>query len=223
MQQELLRATASLAKSDPPPYFLSYSVYDDESAMMVASYGGLLRSLGGRRRSADVIMRVGAPALDNTHNENRGSGLTSGSLPLGDDRDAIARELWRLTNLEYRRAAPAFLNVKTSAAVRSAEEDLSPDFSTEPPQTATDNAALSFKFDEPLFRLFQKVPRGLFFRRLPASGQQQIPFRFQRGLENCYRRGHGPPGDPGGNARRRRHGAPPRGNVPSSFTGGFPR
>src|ERR1700687_6159940 len=108
MQQELLRARGSLAKSDPPPYFLSYSVYDDESAVVVASYGGVLRSFGGRRRSADVIMRVGAPALDNTHNENRGSGLTSGSLPLGDDRDAIARELWRLTNLEYRRAAPAF-------------------------------------------------------------------------------------------------------------------
>ncbi|NDQ56725.1 MAG: peptidase U62 [Acidipila sp.] len=166
MQQELLRATGSLAKSDPPPYFLSYSVYDDESAVVVASYGGLLRSFGGRRRSADVIMRVGAPALDNTHNESRGSALTSGALPLGDDRDAIARELWRLTNLEYRRAAPAFLNVKTSATVRSAEEDLSPDFSTEPPQSAADNSAISFKFDEAGWN--DKIRRySAYFRKYP--------------------------------------------------------
>jgi predicted Zn-dependent protease len=58
-------------------------------------------------------------------------------LPLGDDADAIARVLWELTDREYKRAAPAFLNVKTNTAVRAEEEDKSPDFSKETPQTHT--------------------------------------------------------------------------------------
>src|SRR5258706_16208 len=61
--------------------------------------------------------------------------MTSGTLPLGDDPDAISRVLWELTDREYKRAAPAFLNVKTNTAVRAEEEDKSPDFSKEAPQT----------------------------------------------------------------------------------------
>jgi len=82
-----------------------------------------------------VTMRVGTPALDNTHGQSRASGVTSGTLPLGDDTDAIARVLWELTDREYKRAAPAFLNVRTNTAVRAEEEDKSPDFSKETPET----------------------------------------------------------------------------------------
>ena len=42
-------------------------------------------------------MRVGSTALDNTHNQSRGSGIVSGALPLNNDSDAIARVLWQLT------------------------------------------------------------------------------------------------------------------------------
>ena len=166
MQQEVQRATTQLAKSDPAPYFLSYSVYDQEAAVVIATYGGLLQSFAGHRRIADVTMRVGTPALDNTHNENRGSGLTSGTLPLGEDRDAIARELWILTNREYRRAAPAFLNVKTSTTVRSEEEDKSPDFSSESPQKSVDPAAMSFQFDQAAWKEKIRKYSG-YFRKFP--------------------------------------------------------
>jgi len=57
-----------------------------------------------QRRFADVNMRVGAPELDNTHGQSRPSGVNSGSLPLGNDADAIARVLWELTDREYKRA-----------------------------------------------------------------------------------------------------------------------
>ena len=63
--------------------------------------------------------------------------MTSGALPLGDDPDAISRVFWELTDREYKRAAPAFLNVKTNTAVRAEEEDKSPDFSKQTPQTHT--------------------------------------------------------------------------------------
>jgi TldD protein len=137
MQTELTRATTDLAKSEPAPYYLSYTVDDQDIVVLIGSYGSLLTDAGVRRRQADVVMRVGSPALDNTHGQSRSSGMTSGTLPLGDDPDAIARVLWELTDREYKRAAPAFLNVKTNTAVRAEEEDKSPDFSKEAPQTHT--------------------------------------------------------------------------------------
>ena len=135
MQAELARATSDLGKADSPPYYMSYTVYDQNLVVLVGAYGSLLTDASLQRRQADVVMRVGAPALDNTHGQSRSTGMTSGTLPVGDDQDAIARVLWELSDREYKRAAPAFLNVRTNTAVRAEEEDKSPDFSKESPET----------------------------------------------------------------------------------------
>src|ERR1700728_4856593 len=134
MQQELQRAATSLAKTDPAPYYMSYAVTDTEETAVAASNGSVIYSASVNRRQADVMMRVGSIALDNTHGQSRASGITSGLLPLNDDTNAIARILWQLTDSEYEQASSAFLKVKTSNAVRSEEEDKSPDFSSEAPQ-----------------------------------------------------------------------------------------
>jgi TldD protein len=148
MQKELQRASAALAKSDPAPYFLSYSVADLDSAAVVAMNGSLVVSSHLQERQASVTMRVGSPALDNTHGQSRPTGMTSGLLPLGDDPDATARVLWQLTNREYEKAGPAFAQVKTRSAVQAEEEDKSPDFARESPQTHIDAAARpSLSFD----------------------------------------------------------------------------
>jgi len=148
MQRELQRASAALAKSDPAPYFLSYSVADLDSATVVAMNGSIVISAHEQERQADVTMRVGSPALDNTHGQSRPTGMTSGYLPLGDDPDATARVLWQLTNREYEKAAPSFVQVKTRLAVQAEQEDKSPDFSRESPQTHLDPAARpSLSFD----------------------------------------------------------------------------
>src|SRR5580698_9656665 len=115
MQAELQRATKSLAKTDPAPYYLSYAVTDADETDVAASNGSVIYSASVDRRMADVMMRVGSIALD-------------------DDSSAIARVLWQLTDREYEQASAAFLRVKTSNAVRSEEEDKSPDFSSEAPQ-----------------------------------------------------------------------------------------
>jgi len=135
MQAELSRATSELGKQEQPPYYLSYTVYDQDYVVLVGAYGSLLSNTVAQRRFADVTMRVGNPELDNTHGQSRATGVTSGSLPLGNDQDAIARVLWELTDREYKRAVPALLNVRTNTAVRAEEEDKSPDFSKEKPQT----------------------------------------------------------------------------------------
>ena len=133
MQAELDRGRTELAKADPSPYFISYTVNDRDSLTIAGSQGTILNSQNNRSRFADVSMRIGTPELDNTHNESRPSALTSGSIPLIDDKDAIARVLWQLTEREYRKASRSFENVKTSKKVRAKEEDESPDFSKEQP------------------------------------------------------------------------------------------
>ncbi|MGH9678496.1 MAG: peptidase U62, partial [Candidatus Acidiferrales bacterium] len=148
MQAELERARTSLAKSDPAPYFISYEVYDQHNLVVTGTYGAIVTSSVSTQRWADVTMRVGSPAMDNTHNESRDSGISSGPLPLSDDRDAIARSLWELTNREYRRATPAYTKVVTNTAVEAAEEDKSPDFSQETPETEVLPPAPTVSFDK---------------------------------------------------------------------------
>jgi predicted Zn-dependent protease len=178
MQAELSRASTSLSKTDPSPYFLSYTVNDQDIVVLVGSYGSLLTDAALQRRQADVVMRVGSPALDNTHGQSRVSGMTSGTLPLGDDPDAISRVLWELTDREYKRAAPAFLNVKTNTAVRAEEEDKSPDFSNEAPQTHTGEALKPQAFDRAAWEgeirrlsgAFRKYP-GVYFASVILQAQ----------------------------------------------------
>jgi TldD protein len=148
MQHELGRATAALAKADPAPYYLGYSVSDADSFAIAGVNGALIASTTSRRRQADVMMRVGSAALDNTHSQSRPSGISSGALPLHDDPDAIARVLWQLTDREYEQASGAFLKVKTNQAVQSEEEDKSPDFSKELPQTHLDRSVPRLGWDK---------------------------------------------------------------------------
>ncbi len=141
MEKELHRGQSELAKHDPAPYFTSYNVTDGESLVILSAQGGILTSTYARHRAADVSMRIGAPALDNTHDQERYSGITSGQLPQRDDPDAIARVLWHLTYEQYRKARQAYTTVKTKSAVRAKDEDDSPDFSQEKPSTYIDKAA----------------------------------------------------------------------------------
>jgi len=141
MESELHRGQSELAKQDPAPYFTSYSVSDNEVLVVVSSEGAILNSTRARRRTADVSMRIGTPDLDNTHNEQRNSGINSGLLPLRDDPDAVARVLWKLTYEQYRKAQKAYADVKTKSAVRAKDEDDAPDFSQEKPATYWEEAS----------------------------------------------------------------------------------
>src|SRR5581483_2840121 len=147
MTAELHRAFTSLgrqenaAASQMPPYFLSYSVSDADMVMIQAQYGALVSSNAKHARVADVQIRVGGAKLDNTHGTHRSSAVNSVQLPLTDDAVAIQRTLWRATNAGYSNALDNFLRVKTEAEVRAKEEDASPDFSEEKPQTAIEKPA----------------------------------------------------------------------------------
>jgi TldD protein len=168
LDTELKRAMSSLGtgaapdSQQPKPYFLSYAVDDAHSVNIAARYGAITTSAESHRRSVDVQVRLGSPAEDNTHGDHRTSALTTMPLPLGDDRDAIARSLWYATNRGYGRALDGFLKVKTEQQVRAKEEDASPDFSTEQPQTAMLPPAPALVVDRAVWEQRLREISGLF-------------------------------------------------------------
>lgn len=143
MTTELHRAFTTLGRPAPnlppsdkllPPYFLSYSVSDAAFVNIRAQFGAVVGSGENHVRMADVQVRLGDPKLDNSHGDHRNSAVNSLQIPLGDDREALARSLWLATNTGYGNAIDNYLRVKTDAQVRAKEEDASPDFSSERPQ-----------------------------------------------------------------------------------------
>jgi predicted Zn-dependent protease len=110
-------------------------VSDATGVSIRAQFGALVDSSQNHVRVADVQVRLGSPNLDNTHGDHRASAVNSLQLPLGDDREALGRSLWLATNTGYGTALDNYLRVKTEAEVRAREEDTSPDFSQESPQS----------------------------------------------------------------------------------------
>jgi predicted Zn-dependent protease len=179
MQTELERAKTSLAKSDPAPYFISYEVYDQRNLTVAGTYGTIVTSAMGNHRWADVTMRVGTAAMDNTHNENRDSGISSGALPLADDRDAIARTLWELTDREYRRATPAYAKVMTNNSVQATEEDRSPDFSQETAQAHVEAPATPIAFNQKEWE--EKIRKySALFRKYPEIYSSTVTLQVEQ-------------------------------------------
>ncbi|HEY0306666.1 MAG TPA: metallopeptidase TldD-related protein, partial [Acidobacteriaceae bacterium] len=141
MQAELARAMQSLghpaagapadAAAQPAPYFISFDVADAYSTRIMAQYGALVNSNQTHVRMGDIQVRVGSPAQDNTHGTHRTSALSTISLPLEDDSQALSRSLWFATNRGYGNALQNYLKVQTEQQVRAKEEDSSPDFSVE--------------------------------------------------------------------------------------------
>ena len=182
MTTELHRAFTSLGKQGDdkqlPPYFLSYSVSEASAVSIRAQFGALVDSSSNRVRVTDVQVRVGDPKLDNTHGTHRGSAVTTLQLPLTDDRDALARTLWVATNNGYGTALDNYLRVKTEAEVRAKEEDTSPDFSQELPQTYIGKPAPLVVVDKAAWE--QRV-KGLskVFREYPDVYQNMVVLTAQ--------------------------------------------
>ncbi|MDP1824018.1 MAG: metallopeptidase TldD-related protein [Archangium sp.] len=141
---ELARSKKGLpGEKDGPLYYLSYRVTDGETWSQSASFGaleGLTAARGrgaGRMRLLDVTVRMGSPALDNTHKQRGGYGFGfdfggGRSLPMEDDRGALEVSLWKATDEAYRTASRELLKVRANVAVKTKDEDSAPDFSKDP-------------------------------------------------------------------------------------------
>jgi TldD protein len=151
VQQELDREMAVIGKSDPPAYFLSYTVTDSQRSEVTGSNGALLSSQEQRSRWLEGQVRVGSYQLDNTHRVgNDGPGFPGSfgePVPVDDDPAVLKRAMWRETESQYRAAAEAFIKVKTGKDVQvQTLEQGAPDFSQEKPQVFS-GARASYTLD----------------------------------------------------------------------------
>jgi predicted Zn-dependent protease len=150
MSQELNRNFSILKeKADPPPYFMSYEVTEQEARSVSGTLGALTASETGKQRFLDVSVRVGSPKLDNYHRVrgDRGQFTSGTSITYEDNVNSIKRRLWLETDRAYRTAAERLIRIKTNTQVQVAEEDNSDDFSTEEP-AVSQQAPPKLKFDE---------------------------------------------------------------------------
>jgi predicted Zn-dependent protease len=138
LSAELQRNFSELkSKADPAPYFLAYSVVEEESQSATAGFGALLNHVGGRSRTLDVTVRVGEPKLDNYH-RMRGdfAQFTAGvAVPIEDNPNALRRRVWLETDRVYRLASQRLIRLRTNTQVKASEEDTSDDFSPAEPAT----------------------------------------------------------------------------------------
>ncbi len=124
-------------KADPPPYFMSYEVTEQQDHFVGASLGALNASGDSRNRYLDVSIRVGSPKLDNYHRV-RGDRVqfTSGvKVTVDDTPNALRQRLWLESDRVYRLAAERLIKIKTNQQVKVAERDSSDDFSQEAPSS----------------------------------------------------------------------------------------
>ncbi|HEY1217586.1 MAG: metallopeptidase TldD-related protein [Bryobacteraceae bacterium] len=142
MSQELARNFQALKdKADPPPYFLSYEITQEDVYNVSGTLGSIDSSGGGKSRTLDVSVRVGSPKLDNYHRV-RGAGggtaqFTSGAqITYEDNPNSIKRRLWEETDRAYRAAAERLIRIQTNTQVKVAEQDASADFSSAPPEVS---------------------------------------------------------------------------------------
>src|SRR5437867_627988 len=105
LSEELNRNFGGLKeKADPPPYFMSYAVTEQDYAVVAASFGAITSQNQSRTANLDVCVRVGAPALDNYHRV-RGdrAQFTSGSAVVIENTPlALKRRIWLDTDRTYR-------------------------------------------------------------------------------------------------------------------------
>ena len=152
MRTELDRSLAAFKAEPAPPYFLSYEVTEVHSFGVSAGFGALTNSTESRVRYLDLDLRVGEPALDNTHamrgpgQPNAGAEAGAESLPIDDDPDAIRAALWFHTDRRFKSAVEQLTKVKANVKLKVTEEDLSADFASAPAAVAVDPPT-DVKFD----------------------------------------------------------------------------
>jgi hypothetical protein len=120
-------------KGDPAPYFMGYSVVEQEADVISASAGALDGQNHFHQRALDVTIRTGSPQMDNYRrvNGDRPRFTTARAIALEDNPVAIRQILWLATDQVYRAASSRMIRLKADEKLRAQASDNSADFSTE--------------------------------------------------------------------------------------------
>jgi predicted Zn-dependent protease len=166
-------------KGDPPAYFISYSVTEDETHSLSATLGSLQINAANHRRLLDVSVRVGSRELDNYHRMKgeRPQFTRSSLIALDGNPDSIRQRLWLDTDRTYRRAAERLTKLKTSTQLRT-EDDKSNDFSEEESSRAVMEVPAIRFAEADWLGIVRRVSAA--FARYPGVLNSQISVATQR-------------------------------------------
>src|SRR5262249_6112162 len=107
------REMAALSKQKDPAYYLAYQLVEQRVINLESEGGALIIDRDDTDRTLDVEPGVAKPELDTSRAlADDNSGLTAplprrGTVPFGDDKQALAGALWLETDRRYREAVSA--------------------------------------------------------------------------------------------------------------------
>ncbi|MDE0177211.1 MAG: metallopeptidase TldD-related protein [Gammaproteobacteria bacterium] len=151
MREELARTMDELRMEGmDEPYFVAYTIRDNEQVSAGASFGALLPSSTSRTRWLGVELRVGDASFDNTNFRGMGffGGGGSASLPLTDDVVEIRRQIWLATDDAYKNALKQIAAKRAALQNETRVEDLGDLSPQEPYEYAEEPGAELPRLDE---------------------------------------------------------------------------
>ena len=186
LSQELERNFTTLKqKADPAPYYLGYTVVEQQVQVVTGTLGTIQTRNQASGRNLDVSIRVGTNKLDNYHivGGERPRFTTATPISIEDNADSIKRRLWLETDRTFRGASQRLINLKTSTQVNVAAEDTSDDFSKEEPsvfvQPVKKLTGSPDDLDRPRSQVVRRIleifRRALLQRHRPDPARNQIP------------------------------------------------
>ncbi len=137
MTTELERSVDALSKEETPLHFLSYEISERDQVALVTSFGALVGDSRSTDHLLDLELRVGDPALDNTHpvrNAGRQArrGPTRVQVPLSDEH-ALRSVLWLETDRRYKQSSEQYARVRASVSINVEEDSDADDFAKAEP------------------------------------------------------------------------------------------
>ena len=143
------------AGGDDVPYFISYSVTDQEDFSVDATLGAITSSRRNHFRIPAVEVRVGSYDFDNTGHVFSGyySGSRFDSEPwsLDDDYQALREAVWLATDHAYKAAVESVARKRAALNNVAESKETLPDYSKAEPVTSIAKITPS-KIDEALWR-----------------------------------------------------------------------
>jgi predicted Zn-dependent protease len=173
MDEEMQRSMQKLKLgTEAPPYYMSYTIVDEDTSRVSARLGQIVIEDHNPSRAMRVDVRVGSYDEDNTNSRSGFGGHGSGMISRDDDYVGIRRDLWEMTDHQYKAALEALARKKASKTIESADKDKMPDFAkVTPVNIVTDKATPQTDADRAkvrdavaklsaLFREFPTVTNG---------------------------------------------------------------
>jgi predicted Zn-dependent protease len=179
MHDELLRSVKELQFKDlDKPYFIQYTILDEDEYAADATFGAITSSTRNRDRVLGVQVRVGDYDFDNSEFVG-GSPFGGGSAPNGvlqitivdDDYGAIRHALWLATDTAYKQAVEQLARKKAFVQNKMQDEKI-PDFSQETPTNAV-AAKRRLELDQPRWEKNLRDWSGI-FKSYPAIQQSGV-------------------------------------------------